>query len=157
MNKFEPGMVEVIVKEIEKKEMVNYAENFFRRMDAQKEREVEIRIDSQVKAMRKVYRKIKPYMRKVAIKFIVCSDNPNGTHVFKTKSFRKAKNEWIRLRCDCDWYSIFAINRNDFKWRVHWYCDEYNREKIIKFFGNDGEEVYETLTNLTEWGKDKDN
>ena len=154
MNKLEPGMLKkVVVKEIEKKEMVNYAENFFRRMDAQKEHLTENRIRCDIEVMRELYREVKSYMKKTAIKFIVCSDNPNGTHVFISESFRKAKNEWIRLRHGCNWYSIFAVDRDGFKWKVYWYYDNYHRERVIKFFGKDREEVCEILTKLTEYRK----
>lgn len=131
--------------------MAGYAENFFRRIGERKEREIEIRENHNITAMRKFYRKIKPYMKKAAIKFIVCTDNPNGKHVFETESFRKAKNDWICLRRDCDWYSLFAIDRDGVKWKVDWYYSDYNREEIIKFFGNDGEEVCEVLIKLTHW------
>ena len=135
----------------EKSRMANYAENFFRRTDAQKEHLTENRIRCDIEAMRELYREIKSYMKKTTIEFIVCSDNPNGTHVFISESFRKAKNEWIRLRRGCNWYSIFAINRDGFKCKVYWCYYEGNRGKIIKFFGEDGEKVCKILTNIGEY------
>ena len=157
MRKLKYPWVKAVVDYQERQKMISYAENFFRRMGEQKERELEIQTNNHITAMKKVYRKLKPYMRRAAIKFIVCSNNnPNGTHVLETKSFRKAKNNWISSRYKSDWYCLLAINHNNVKWEVHWsyYEEERDYKRIIEFFGKDGEKVCKMLIKLTEWWRE---
>jgi hypothetical protein len=157
VRKLKHPWVEAVVDYQERQKMISYAENFFRRMNEQKERELEIQTNNHIIAMRKVCRKIKPYMRRVAIKYIVCSSNDYPRiHVFETKSFRKAKNDWISSRHESDWYSLFAINHNNVKWEVHWcyYEGLHDHEKVIEFFGKKGEKVCKMLIKLTEWWRE---
>ncbi len=155
------GELECIVDIQKKNSMVSFAENFFRRIDEQKQRQRDICTQHRITAMRKTCRRLKPYMKKHAVKFIVSSEpiehpeiwsiKGDGKCVFMSESFREAKNKWVYLQRKCDWYDLLAVNCDGVKWRVHWCYYDYYYEKVIKFFGEDGEAVREILKKLDQW------